>query len=82
MSAYDKPWVFTIGVTFLAMLAGAAYAGCTGASSKADAPKSRWWQIEAPRPDLECWETWLSRSRHGPGQLHVECWPKATNGGG
>lgn len=81
MSDYDKPWVFTMGVIVLVMLVVAACAGCTGASSRADAPKSRWWQIEAPRPDLECWETQLTRGYRKPGQRHVECWPTATIGG-
>jgi len=32
---------------------------------------SRWTPIEAPRGDLECWQTLV-----GSTQWHVECWPK------
>mgnify|MGYP003637669995 CR=1 FL=1 len=33
---------------------------------------SRWTPIEAPRGDLECWQTRLN----GGAMWHVECWPK------
>lgn len=54
-----------------------ASAGCSAGTRSAEAPKSRWWKIDAPRDDLECWETQLTRGYREPGQHHIECWPKA-----
>lgn len=77
MSDDAKPWIFAFVVASLMALVVAACAGCSAGTSSAEAPKSRWWQIEAPRPDLECWETRLSLGTREPGQRHIECWPKA-----
>lgn len=73
-----KLWIFAGMFIALVTLTVVAYDGWAGASSERAAPESRWRQIEAPRPDLECWETLMSQ---GTGQRHVECWPTATIGG-
>jgi len=74
----DKPWIFSIVCASLVALVVASFAGCSAGTSSAEAPKSRWWKIEAPRDDLECWETQLARGYREGGQYHVECWPKTS----
>jgi hypothetical protein len=77
MSDESKMAIWACGVCSLWVLVMIACAGCSAGTSSSEAPKSRWWQIEAPRDDLECWETQLARGYHEGGQYHVECWPKA-----
>lgn len=64
----------------LAMVAAFVVSCSSGASAPeaSEAPESRWVPIEAPRADLECWETLLSWGNREPGQRHIECWPKVA----
>lgn len=67
MSDNAKPWIFAAMVS---LLVGLLMAACAGGSASGGSP-SRWTPIEAPRGDLECWQTYM-----GSGVSHVECWPK------
>lgn len=60
--------VSAIGLAFLTLIVSAV----AFSQSEPTAIRSRWMPIEAPRGDLECWQT----GRPGHDYL-IECWPKA-----